>query len=448
MKITNWGKYPEIEANEVLYRNVQSLNNVLTEKQTWIPRAMGRCYGDSALGKNVISSLNLNRMLDFDNEKGILTCEAGVTFEDILKVFVPKGWFPPVTPGTKFVSMGGAIASDVHGKNHHKEGSISNHIIAFELLTPKGEVLKCSQIENQEIFRATFGGMGLTGLILSLTLKLKKIESSYIKTTVIKTKNLAETFEVLDAFEPATYTVSWTDCLQKGKSLGRSHVMKGEHVALSEIPDGVSPQNALFVPNKLTLSVPFDFPAFALNPLSVQSFNFLYYNRQLGKKKEKLTDYDSFFYPLDAIYHWNRIYGKRGFTQYQFVIPKENGLEGMREVIERIATRKMGSFLVVLKSFGEQEGGYLSFPQKGYTLAMDFAIDSRIFGFLDELDKVVLSYGGKVYLTKDVRLSKEVFEKMYPEARTFLEIKNRLDPEHLLSSFQSQRIGLSKNNEK
>lgn len=441
MKITNWGKFPMIEGS-LVQPNTQKQLTREAETGGWIARGMGRCYGDSSLSGLMLGSGRLNRFLEFDEAKGILTCEAGVTFEDILAVFVPRGWFPPVTPGTKFVSMGGAIASDVHGKNHHKEGSISNYILSFELLTAKGELLNCSRNENSELFWATLGGMGLTGFVLRLRLQLKKIETSHIRVSSYKTRNLAETLALLNEFETATYTVAWTDCLQKGNSLGRSLFMQGEHASLSELTGKIPAEKVLAVPQKLKLTVPFDFPAFALNAFSVKAFNFLYYNKQLSKSKTFLSDYDSFFYPLDAIYHWNRIYGKRGFTQYQFVIPKENGYEGLKHIIEKIAFHKMGSFLVVLKTFGKQESPYLGFPREGYTLAMDFPIEARLFPFLDELDKIVLAYGGRVYLTKDVRLSPETFAQMYPNLPKFQQLLRNLDPERRIRSLQSERLGI------
>ena len=242
--VSNWGKYPETEGEERFFTDSESIQSFLTGGK-WIPRGMGRCYGDSSLGEKMLSSLKMNRFLAFDAEKGIVTCESGITFEDLLNTFVPKGWFPPVTPGTKFVSMGGAIASDVHGKNHHKEGSFSRYVYAFSLLTASGEILQCSPTENSAIFYATFGGMGLTGIVLSLTLQLKKIESSLIHMQSIKTRDLRETMDVIEQFETATYTVAWTDCLSKGKKMGRGHFLKGEHATLSDIAATKFAQNPL-----------------------------------------------------------------------------------------------------------------------------------------------------------------------------------------------------------
>ncbi|MEM9934640.1 MAG: FAD-binding oxidoreductase [Bacteroidota bacterium] len=436
MQISNWGKFPEVEGQELFLRNKESL----PFPENWIPRGMGRCYGDSSLGEHMISSLKLNKFLSFEPKSGILSCQAGVTYEDILTTFVPKGWFPPVTPGTKFVSMGGAIASDVHGKNHHSEGAISDHLLDFSLLTASGEILGCSRTQNAEIFHATVGGMGLTGFILDLRIQLKPIESAWIQMESIKARNLEEIIELSESFSDATYTMAWIDCLASGRKMGRSILMKGEHAPL-EILTNKRQQAPLTLPSKKKLTVPFDFPSFVLNPLSIKAFNFLYYHKQLKKKVEKLVDYDSFFYPLDSIYHWNRIYGKKGFIQYQFVLPKEHSLKGLHDILHRISEKNMGSFLAVLKLFGKQDS-FISFPMEGFTLALDFPITRGLFPFLEELDKVVLAYGGRVYLTKDARLSAEIIEEMYPNLPTFKSIINRLDPEGNIRSIQSERLKL------
>lgn len=436
MAISNWGKYPVIEGEEKYLRTGEELSS----ERGWIPRGMGRCYGDSSLGQQMFSSLKLNKFLQFDESTGILHCQSGVTYEDILNTFVPKGWFPPVTPGTKFVSMGGAMASDVHGKNHHSEGAISSHILDFHLLTATGELLYCSREENLEVFHATMGGMGLTGFILDLRIRLKPISSAWIQMESIKARNLEEIINLSESFSDATYTMAWIDCLASGKKMGRSILMKGEHVHPDSL-EGKKKAAPLQLPNKKKLTVPFDFPSFVLNPLSIKAFNFLYYHKQFKKEVQKVVDYDSFFYPLDSIYHWNRIYGKKGFVQYQFVLPKESSLEGLKDILHRISAKNMGSFLAVLKLFGKQES-LISFPMEGFTLALDFPITKGLFPFLDELDKVVMDYGGRVYLTKDARLKPETLPDMYPQLEKFKDIIQRLDPEGSIRSLQSERLKL------
>ncbi|TAE50726.1 MAG: FAD-binding oxidoreductase [Bacteroidetes bacterium] len=437
MKVSNWGKYPVAEAQLLSYRP----GKPLSEYTSWIGRGMGRCYGDSALAPMIVSGLQMNRFLAFDAEKGLLTCEAGTTYEEIIAHFLPRGWFPPVTPGTKYVSMGGALASDVHGKNHHVEGSFSRHVQWFDLLTATGTELRCSRAENAAVFYATAGGMGLTGFILRMCLQLKPVSSSFIHVESLKARNLEEILGMFDEFVTATYSVAWIDCLSGGSGLGRSILLKGEHAAISDMPAGKA---ALAVSQKKRITVPFDLPSFTLNSLSIRAFNALYYGKQFSPRSSALSDYDSYFYPLDVIHHWNRIYGRRGFTQYQFVVPKAAGKAGIREVLERVQKAGMGSFLSVLKLFGPEEEGWLSFPMEGYTLTLDFPISQKLFPFLDELDQVVAGYGGRVYLTKDVRLGEEMFRQMYPRQEAFYDLICQLDPEGHIYSQQADRLGLTK----
>ncbi|MEZ4828744.1 MAG: FAD-binding oxidoreductase [Bacteroidia bacterium] len=433
---TNWGKYPLAEGPLIDFRE-----GMKPADSHWIARGMGRCYGDSSLGETMFSSLKMNRFLAFDPEAGILTCEAGVTFEDILETFVPRGWFPPVTPGTKFVSMGGALAADVHGKNHHGEGSFSRYVSSFDLMLQSGAIITCSRNENADVFRATIGGMGLTGMILRLTLQLRRIETSAIRMDSVKAANLEEILGMFDRFEADTYSMAWIDCIAGGKNVGRSIMMKGDHATREEVRGTAWEKTPLSVPNKFKFTVPFDFPGFVLNRYSMQAFNILYYHKQLQKERQILADYDSFFYPLDVIHHWNRVYGKRGFTQYQLVIPKSEGEKGIRAVLDLLRKEGMGSFLAVLKLLGNSEG-LISFPMEGYTLTLDFPISRRLFPFLDRLDEIVLAYGGRIYLAKDVRMPAAVFAKTYPALPEFRSIVRTLDPERKISSFQSERLGV------
>jgi decaprenylphospho-beta-D-ribofuranose 2-oxidase len=438
MNQTNWGKYPVIEAPEYTFRPGLQPEQIETP---WIPRGMGRCYGDSSLGESMLSILAHNRFLSFDEQNGILCAEAGVTFEDLLETFVPKGWFPPVTPGTKFVSLGGALASDVHGKNHHKEGSIGRHVIDFELMLADGQVIRCSREENPQIFQATLGGMGLTGLILTVTLRLKPIETAYINMHSIKARNLEEIMDLFETHASVTYSVAWIDCLSKGAKMGRSILMLGEHASREQLTSPKLAAQPLQLPKQRRITIPFNFPNFTLNPLTIKAFNFLYYHKQLKKEVKQLAHYEGFFYPLDMLNHWNRIYGKRGFTQYQFAIPRENGKQGMTDILNRIVKQGLGSFLAVLKAFGPQEG-MMSFPMEGYTLALDFPITQTLFPFLDELDKMVADLGGRVYLTKDVRMKREMLAKTYPHLDEFEALLKELDPQQQIRSLQSERLGM------
>ena len=439
MKIANWGNYPVIEADVIGEEVASRIAKLLVKVKSLIPRGLGRCYGDSSLYYKVLSMTKLNHMLDFDEKNGVLTCEAGVSLREILDVFVPRGWFLPVTPGTKFVTVGGAIASDVHGKNHHKEGSFCNHILSLDLLLPNGEIVSCSREKNKDLFWATCGGMGLTGVIVRATIKMKKIETAYIIKKTLKANNIDEILDLFEEYSGVTYSVAWIDCLQKGDNLGRSVLFVGEHAKIDELSSTLR-KKPLEIPKKKKFTVPCFCPSFVLNEYTIKIFNAFYYN--IANKQTAIVDYDSFFYPLDSIHDWNKIYGKRGFLQYQFVIPKEASKEGLKVILSKIAESGFGSFLAVLKLLGKENEGLISFPLEGYTLALDFPVCQRVFELLEELDKIVIDYGGRIYLTKDARMKEETFHKGYSNLEKFLTIKYKVDPENKFRSLQSQRLGV------
>jgi decaprenylphospho-beta-D-ribofuranose 2-oxidase len=433
MKLTSWGRFPVVEANCCSFETAGEASAYLAGAPgPGIAHAMGRSYGDSALSENVFLTRRLKNILAFDEREGVVTCEAGVSLAELIDVFLPRGWFPTTTPGTKFVSVGGAIASDVHGKNHHVSGCFGDCVESFELLLPDGRVVTCSPAENVPLFRATCGGMGLTGLILTARVRLRRVQSCRIDQHVVKAPNLRAIFDLFDEYARCTYSVAWIDCISRGDSLGRSIMMAGEHA-----DDGVLRQPA---PRKL--NVPMDFPSFALNGLTVRAFNTLYYYKQMKRKIVNKVSTDAFFYPLDAIHNWNRIYGKGGFTQYQCVVPKAAGYEAMVSIVDRIAESGLGSFLAVLKLFGKGNANLLSFPMEGYTLALDFKITRRLFPLLDELDRIVLEAGGRLYLTKDVRMPLETFERGYPNADAFRAIRKQYRMDEAFQSLQSRRLEL------
>ncbi|UTX48342.1 FAD-binding oxidoreductase [Chryseobacterium sp. MA9] len=400
-KVTNWGNFPVVEKEMRSEDSFKKIKEFVLNHNEIIARGNGRCYGDASLGESIFSTKKLNKFINFDRLNGVIECESGVLLSDVLEIAVPQGYFLYVTPGTKFISVGGAIASDVHGKNHHAEGCFSEYVIEFKLMTESGEIITCSREENSEKFWATIGGMGLTGIILTAKFKLKNIESAYIRQESIKAENLDEIFKLFDESENWTYTVAWIDCLQKGKNIGRSILMRGEHAFQHELPQSLS-KTPLRLKKKLQPTVPFYFPGFVLNALTVKIFNWLYYKKQSKKEVKNFIDYETFFYPLDAINDWNKIYGKSGFIQYQMVIPKEAGKEGMRRILETIAKSGNGSFLAVLKLFGKHNPqAYNSFPVEGYTLALDFKVNSKLKKLVDQLDAIVQEFGGRIYLTKD-----------------------------------------------
>jgi len=435
MNISGWGQYPSIDAktlNPLVDRDITNIFMAPGRDDSLIARGLGRSYGDSALAKSVIGMDAMDHFISFDETSGDLRCRAGVSLDQILAVFVPKGWFLTVTPGTKFVTVGGAIASDVHGKNHHVDGTFSNHVSLIRIATVSEGIVDCSRSEYSDLFRATCGGMGLTGVILEATIRLRPIKSGMIEERTVKVGNLDEAVEVFEANQDVTYSVAWIDCVATGANLGRSLVMMGEHADAGEL-------NAH---QKGKLSVPFNMPDFLLNPYSVHAFNALYYNRVSKPVSTRTVHYDSFFYPLDGIHQWNRMYGKGGFTQYQFVLPKGTGLEGMRLILQRIADSGRGSFLSVLKVFGKENDNYLSFPMGGYTLALDFKIGPGLFAFLDELDAILADHGGRVYLAKDARMSRACFRRGYPRADQFIRTRARYGADKAFHSLQSQRLGL------
>lgn len=400
-KVANWGNYPIVEKEMRSDDSFRKIKEFVLNNNEVIARGNGRCYGDSSLGEHIFSTKKLNKFISFDRLNGTIECESGVLLSDVLEISVPQGYFLYVTPGTKFVSVGGAIASDVHGKNHHAEGCFSEYVMEFKLMIENGDVITCSRDENADKFWATIGGMGLTGIILTAKFKLKNIESAYIRQESIKAENLDEIFTLFEESEHWTYTVAWIDCLQKGKNLGRSILMRGEHAFQHELPQNLK-EKPLRLKKKFEPTVPFYFPGFVLNALTVKIFNFLYYKKQAKKEVKSFIDYETFFYPLDFVNDWNKIYGKSGFIQYQMMIPKESGKEGMKKILETIANSGNGSFLAVLKLYGkENPQAYNSFPFEGYSLALDFKVNSKLKKLISQLDDIVEQYNGKIYLTKD-----------------------------------------------
>ncbi|WP_263147288.1 FAD-binding oxidoreductase [Pseudomonas sp. RIT-PI-AD] len=432
MPIHGWGRYPSVDARLDTPLTASRLKALVTGAESLIPRGMGRSYGDSALAGHILSTRALHHLLAFDESSGLLCCEAGATLAELLEVFVPRGWFLPVTPGTKFVSVGGAIASDVHGKNHHLDGCFSAFVESLDLLLADGSRVSCSRSERSELFHATCGGMGLTGVILAASLRLRRVESAYIHQTTYKAENLEAALDLFEAHHADTYSVAWIDCLASGPALGRSLLMVGDHAR----------DRDLRLPRQRTLSVPFDTPAALLNRHSVQAFNALYYNRVRHAVSQQRVSYDSFFYPLDGIHHWNRLYGRKGFLQYQFVIPKSAGIEGLRSILGRIAESRRGSFLAVLKAFGPANDNLLSFPLEGYTLALDFKWEAGLFALLDELDERVLEQGGRLYLAKDARMSEATFKRSYPLWERLQTVREQYGARGTFNSLQARRLGL------
>lgn len=436
--IANWGNYPVIDATESSFQTVDQLRVQLYRNKASIARGMGRCYGDAALSEHIISTLDCNNFISFDTANGIIDCQAGVTLDNILQVVVPEGWFLPVTPGTRYITVGGAVASDVHGKNHHVDGTFGAHVIDMDVMIGDGSLVTCSSTEHPDLFQATCGGMGLTGIITRVKFALKPVESCYINEKKIKAKNLDEVFDLFQQYKHVTYSVAWIDCLKGGTSFGRSILMLGEHAKKSELPAKLAAA-PLQLPKQANLNFPFYLPGFVLNKLSIKAFNEVFYRKQMAKESQSIIPYTPFFYPLDAVQNWNRMYGRRGFVQYQMVFPLSVSKEALIKLLDKIRRKGFGSFLAVLKLFGEQDS-LISFPMEGYTLALDFPVKNGLFEFLDELDKLVDEYGGRIYMSKDARMSKELLHKSYPHIDKFWSIVEKYNPDNKLASLQSARL--------
>ncbi len=441
-QIANWGNYPMIESNEESFAFTEQLQELLSRNENFIPRGNGRCYGDASLAKTTISTLKFDKILSFDTITGEFECQSGLTLDNILEVIVPAGWFLPVTPGTKFITVGGAVASDVHGKNHHVDGSFSNHILEMEIVLASKESVICTPQIHPDLFEATCGGMGLTGVISRVRFQLKKIETSFIRQKQIKADNLEELIRLFDEYQHYTYSVAWIDCLKKGNQFGRSILMLGEHAELKDLNEKQK-KDPLQLPKKKQINFPFNLPSWVLNAFTVKAFNFLFYSKNFKKEINNVIGYEPFFYPLDAILHWNRGYGKKGFVQYQFVLPLE-AKKGLIEILQRISDKGLGSFLAVLKVFGKQDS-IISFPKEGYTLALDFPVKTGLLEFLDELDQIVLQYGGRLYMSKDARMKPEILQHGYPDLQKFKDIVRKYNPDGKIHSIQSDRLFLTTN---
>ncbi|MBF0372493.1 MAG: FAD-binding oxidoreductase [Alphaproteobacteria bacterium] len=441
MKLSGWGNYPRLDVALHRFRGEDVLAGLIAGKPSMIARGNGRSYGDAALNpKATLSTLRHDRLLAFDPDTGRLRCEAGVMLSDLVDIFLPRGWFVPVTPGTRLVTIGGMIAADVHGKNHHLHGTFGRHVESLRLMTGGGRVVNCSLSENPALFRATIGGMGLTGVITEATFRLMAVETAFIRQETLAAPDLDA---VMAAFEESagwTYSVAWIDCLARGRHSGRALLYRGEHARRDELPPARQARS-LAAPVHPRRRVPFALPDFTLNRLSVSAFNALYYHKGAAKR-HAVIDALTFFYPLDAILDWNRIYGPSGFTQYQCVLPKPASRAGIGLLLERIAAAGSGSFLAVLKLFGrgDADGGIMSFPMEGYTLALDFAASSRNFSLLTELDAIVRDHGGRIYLAKDARMGVDLLRRGYAEGLDAF-LAERAAAQRF-QSVLSQRLGL------
>jgi FAD/FMN-containing dehydrogenase len=442
IELSGWGRYLRRLTN--VTRPERASEAVPPASGHMIVRGQGRSYNNAAMLADglVMLSERLDRVIAFDETSGVLRAEAGITLTKVLSEFVPRGWFPPVTPGTKFVSLGGCVAADVHGKNHHRDGAFGAHVNELELVLADGSRTRCSPTQNAELFWATIGGMGLTGIVSEISFRLRPIKTAYL---VVQHRRALDLDQLLTMLEDQTlddnYSVAWIDCLAKGRSMGRGVLMRGHHADIAALQGKVDEPLRLKPRRRFNLN--FDLPSGLLNSFSGSAFNGFYYWAQGRNETHFITDYESFFYPLDSVGNWNRLYGPKGFVQYQCVFPPATARRGLRMLLEELAHSRRASFLGVLKRFGTEGKGLLSFPMEGYTLAIDLPVTNpELFSFLDRLDEIVMEHGGRVYLAKNPRLKPEIFRTMYPRLGAWERIKAQIDPTNRFSSDLSRMLKL------
>jgi FAD/FMN-containing dehydrogenase len=430
--LTGWGRLPG--------PGVELRSEDLARITADVPltRGLARSYGDSSLppaSRPVVAATPLaDRILAFDETTGILRAEAGLSLVALNGLFLRRGWFPPVTPGTQYVTLGGMVASDVHGKNHHVAGCFGDHVTALRMRVADGRIVECSPTEHPDLFWATVGGMGLTGHVLEVEFRMDRVSSPWIWQETERIPDI-DTFIARLRDTAATWpmTMGWIDCLARGRAMGRGTLYRGRWATPEEAP--AAPPRP-----KRRITMPFVLPQFVLNQLSIRAFNFLNYNKQVRKQTAGVVSPETFFYPLDMILHWNKMYGPRGFTQYQCVLPTTAGGDAVRRFLELLSERGGASFLCVIKDCGAEGKGMLSFPMPGISIALDIPVRKDTQALVDALNLRVIAEGGRMYLTKDAFTRAEHFAKMEPRLAAFDDVRRRWDPERRLKSAQSIRV--------
>ncbi|HVR71518.1 MAG TPA: FAD-binding oxidoreductase [Vicinamibacteria bacterium] len=431
-QLWGWGRVPR-PGREVRSEDLEALT-----RDAVLCRGLGRSYGDSSLpppSHPVVAATPLaDRILSFHAATGTLRAEAGLSLREINRVFLPRGFYDPVCPGTQFITLGGMVAADVHGKAHHRTGSFGNHLLKLRMRVADGRILECSREVEPDLFRATVGGMGLTGHVLEVECSLARVPSSWI---YAESERIPDIDRFVDALKESggawPYTMGWIDCLSRGAGMGRGLLMRGRWAEPSEAPP--RPPPPLRRP-----AVPFVLPEWVLNRWSVRAFNALYYRKQRGRSKRGILHPEAFFYPLDAIGHWNRMYGRRGFTQYQCVLPESAGRGAARRFLERLTARGGASMLCVIKDCGDEGFGLLSFPLRGISIALDIPVRDDTPGLVDALNELVIAEGGRVYLAKDQFTRPERYRAMEPRLPEWTRIRRAWDAQGRLRSAQSVRL--------
>ena len=425
--ISGWGNYKTIKSKIYKPSNINELKKIIKKNKKFTIRGMGRSYGDSSIGKNIISLDKFEKIIKFDEKKGYLHCSSNSTINQILKKTVNKGWFLKVTPGSKFISIGGLIASDVHGKNHHIDGTFCDHLIEIVILLESGKIIKINKKKNNNLFKASCGGLGLTGIILSAKFKMMKIKSNLMIQDTIKTYSLKDTIDCLDNHNNKKYVVGWIDTANYNK-LGRSIIYLADHCKNGELSFNVK--------RKINLKKIFKIFSFLSINLILKKMSSIYFNIHF-KSKNKIVDLDKFFYPLDSISGWNYFYGKKGFIQFQILIKNKNAVSNIDKIIKFLIKNNQISFLSTIKKLGNKNNNYLTFPENGYTLTMDIKNNSKMKNTFSVLEKFLMKINAKVYLTKDSLISKEFFYKSYRNLNKF---KQAIDRFKKFTSSQSERL--------
>jgi decaprenylphospho-beta-D-ribofuranose 2-oxidase len=445
VQLTGWGRTAATRAVLVPVRGEDDARAVLATRsgRGVVARGLARSYGDAAqnAGGDVLDMTGADRVLDVDLATGEVEVEAGISLDRLMTLLVPMGLFVPVTAGTRYVTVGGAIAADIHGKNHHQAGSFAQHVVWLDLLLADGTVRRVGPDTDSDLFWATAGGMGLTGVILRARVRMKPIESAQTLVDTDRTPDLDSLLALLTETDHLyDYSVAWIDCVARGRRMGRSVVTRGRFAKRDELP-ARKRTDPLRYSGSVKLSVPDVFPPGLLNLATVAAFNELWYRKAPARKRDQLQSIPTFFHPLDGVGAWNRIYGPRGFVQYQFTVPFGQE-EAMREALERISSSGHASFLAVLKRFGDGNPGMLSYPSPGWTLALDIPVVKGLATLLDQLDELVVAAEGRIYLAKDSRVRPELFERMYPRLEEFRAVRTQVDPDGVFTSDLARRLSL------